>query len=255
LAERTYAYTDAVRLILALVALALVAAGCDDPPVVRLEPAGVYVSIGDSIAAGNGASDPDETAFVPRLARTAGDVRVENLAVAGATTTDVIDSQLGRAVEMVAEGEVTFVTVSAGGNDLAALIPNQACVEDPLPPACPLDETLELVERNLVEIVTALRDAHAGTPIVLLAYPNFFSGTRHEFEEPAGRVLPRFAETLERIAAQFPRVYVADPSREFEGRAGQLTNLLADPPDPHPNDGGHLLIADEIWHTLREGVE
>lgn len=244
-----------MKLVLALVVLALVAAACDDPPVVRLEPTGVYVSIGDSIAAGNGASDPEETGFVPRLARTAGDVRVENLAVAGATTTDVIDGQLERAADMVAEGDVAFVTVSAGGNDLAALIPNQACVEDPLPPACPLDETLELVDRNLVEIVTALRDSHAGTPIVLVAYPNFFSGTGHEFEAPADRVLPRFSEMLRGIAAQFPRVYVADPSREFEGRAGQLTHVFADPPDPHPNDGGHLLIADEIWHTLRDGTE
>jgi hypothetical protein len=54
----------------------------------------VYVSIGDSIAAGNGASDPSTTGFVALLAARE-EVSLRNLAVSGATTDDELTEQLG----------------------------------------------------------------------------------------------------------------------------------------------------------------
>jgi len=210
---------------------------------------GTYVSLGDSIAAGNGASDAATTAFVPLLARDEGGLPVLNLAVAGATTRDVIEKQLPQLLDGT-KRKLAFITISAGGNDLAALIPNAACQQDPLPASCPLDQALAGVQANMDEIMKRLRDAYPATPIVVLLYPNFFSGTGHPFEAPAGRVLPRLDEVLARVAAKYRRTAVATTAAAFEGKGGPLTHVLDAPPDPHPNDAGHRAIADAFVAAL-----
>jgi lysophospholipase L1-like esterase len=217
------------------------------------EPAAerVYVSLGDSIAAGNGASDPATTGFVPLVAARE-DVTAFNVAAAGATTQIVFDEQVARVLSVVQSGRVDFITVAAGGNDLAALVPNASCVQEPLPETCPLETTLDGVEARLSTIIGYLRDANVQAPIVLVAYPNFFSGTGHAFDAPAGRVLPRFNERLEALAARYDRVVVARPAPAFEGRGGELTGVLAEPFDPHPNDAGHAIIADAVQAALEE---
>jgi lysophospholipase L1-like esterase len=212
----------------------------------------VYVSIGDSIAAGDGASDPESTSFAALLAARE-EVSLHNVAASGATTQDVLDDQLARALVAIEAGRVAFVTISAGGNDLAALIPNAACVEDRPPAACPLDDSLARVEANLEQIVRYIRDADTRVPIVLLAYPNLFSGTGHTWEAPAGRVLPRLGDVMRAVATRFGGVAVADPAPAFEGNGGRLTHVLDDEFDPHPNDEGHAVIA-EAFALALEGV-
>ena len=209
----------------------------------------IYVSIGDSIAAGSGATEPRLYGFAAQLAARE-EVTLHNLAIPGATTEDVMRDQLGSSLVSIQTGQVAFVTISAGGNDLAGLIPNAACVEEPLPAACPLEETLATVEANLDTIVKFIRDANTRVPIVLLAYPNFFSGTGHAWEAPAGRVLPRLAEIVREVASRYEHVGVADASAAFDGNAGALTGVLAEPFDPHPNDDGHRAIADAFAAAL-----
>jgi lysophospholipase L1-like esterase len=214
-------------------------------------PQDVYISLGDSVAAGDGASAPASTGFAALLAARE-EVSLRNLAVSGATTQDVIDEQAGKALVAIQAGRVAFVTISAGGNDLATLILNPACVEDPAPPSCPLAETLARVEANLDRLLRYIRDANQQVPVVLLAYPNLFSGTGHAWEEPAGRVLPHLAETIRDVAARYDHVTVADPSEAFEGRAGELTHVLDEAFDPHPNDAGHRAIADAFERALED---
>ncbi|HXK34123.1 MAG TPA: SGNH/GDSL hydrolase family protein [Dehalococcoidia bacterium] len=212
---------------------------------------GAYISVGDSIAAGSGASDPARTSFAAIVGSRL-NLELTNLAVAGATTSDVIDQQLAAARGTTG---VRLITVSAGGNDLAALIPNATCTQDPLPDTCPLEDALARVEERLLRIVRDLRAAHPDAAIVLLAYPNFFSNTGHDFEAPAARVLPRFAETVRAVAAASgPRVAVADASRLFDGRGDELTHVLDEVFDPHPNDAGHEALAGVVAEAYR-GLE
>lgn len=211
---------------------------------------GTYVSLGDSIAAGNGASDAATTGFVALLARDEGGLAVLNLAVAGATTRDVIDRQLPQLLDGT-KRKLAFITISAGGNDMAALIPNAACQQAPPPASCPLDQTLAGVQANMDEIMKRLRDAYPSTPIVVLLYPNFFSGTGHPFEAPAQRVLPRLDEVLARVARKYQHTEVATTAAAFEGKGGALTNVLAAQSDPHPNDAGHRAIADAFVAALK----
>ena len=231
------------RLLVAALAVGLLSAACSDGD----DDVAAYLSLGDSIAVGWSASDPPNNGFVALVAGQE-DAELRNLAVAGATTADVIDHQLADAVSLVESGGAAFVTVSAGVNDLADLIPNGTCAEDPLPASCPLEVTLADVEERLLRIVDDIRDADDEVPIVLLAYPNFFSGTGHPWEASAARVLPRLAEAMRGIADEYGRVAVAEPS--FEGRGGELTHVLDEPFDPHPNDAGHRIIADAVVEAL-----
>ena len=233
---------------MALVAAALIGATCRTKAGVVYT--GTYISLGDSIAAGNGSSDPTTTSFVALVDQAEGSLPLVQLAKAGATTQDVINKQLPWALGAMDGKDVAFITISVGGNDLAALIPNPACVEDPLPASCPLDATLATVAGRLDTLMSRLRAANASAPIVLLAYPNLFSGTRHPFEAPAGRVLPRLDAVIRSVASKYPHTAVADPSAAFAGRGGQLTHVLDTPFDPHPNDAGHRVIADAFISAL-----
>ena len=230
-----------------IITLALLSACGDDASTSEESMGAVFLSLGDSVAAGNGASDPGAGSFAALAAQ---DLRLdlENLAVAGKSTQDVIDEQLPEVAASVRDRQVGLVTLSAGGNDLAALIPNASCVEDPLPATCPLEATLDELAVRLEAILTSLRAAYPDAPIVLLSYPNFFSGTGHVFEAPAGRVLPRLGQRLGEIAARYDRVAVALPS--FDGRGGKLTHVLDAVFDPHPNDAGHRIIADAVLEAV-----
>ncbi len=209
----------------------------------------VYASMGDSVAAGNGARDAATTSFAALVAARE-EVTLFNVAEAGATSRVVIEEQLADVLPLLGSGRVRLITISAGGNDLAALIPNAACTEDPPPEACPLDETLDGVIERIDEVLRLLRDADPSVPIVLLGYPNFFSGTRHAWEAPAGRVLPALVERLQAAAAKYDRIAVATPS--FDGRGDALTHVNDAEFDPHPNDAGHRVIADAILAALAE---
>ncbi|MBI2724040.1 MAG: hypothetical protein HYX50_03160 [Chloroflexi bacterium] len=206
--------------------------------------------LGDSIAAGNGASDPAQTSFAALLAKDRG-VELRNIAVAGATTRDVIDKQLPQTADTMGGGQPSVIAVSVGGNDLAGLIPNPACVQSPLPATCPLDQTLAGVDERLDAIIRTLRQRYPNSRIVLLAYPNFFSGTGHAFEAPAGRVLPQLDAVIEDVASRYKKVLVARTAAAFEGKGGTLTHVLDPQFDPHPNDAGHRVIADAFEATLR----
>src|SRR5437764_128692 len=149
--------------ILFALAFALLGATCHSSG--RVFYTGLYISLGDSIAAGNGASDPATTGFVALVDHDEGALPLINLAKAGARTQDVIAKQLPWALAAMNGRDVAFITVSAGGNDLAALIPNASCVQDPLPASCPLDETLRTVAANLDIILSRLRAENTSAPI------------------------------------------------------------------------------------------
>jgi lysophospholipase L1-like esterase len=234
----------------AVALVAIVATACGGSSAAKTY-SGMYISIGDSIAAGNGASDPATTGFVALLAKDEGGLETANLAVAGATTGDVIEKQLPEATEAARGKKLAFITVSAGGNDLAGLIPNTSCQVDPLPASCPLDDELATVETNLDAIMKRLRAIDGRVPIVLLLYPNFFWGTGHAFEAPAARVLPRLDEVIARVAAKYPHTAVALGAPPFEGRGGELTHTLDTQFDPHPNDAGHRALAAAFEEALR----
>ncbi len=208
---------------------------------------GVYVALGDSFAAGDGASDPATTSYVAlvgeALRQMYGDeLEVRNLAAGGATTQTLIDGQLQAALDLLATGDVRLVTLTIGGNDLNALGASAVCQHDPADPECPIADILTGIEQRLDSALVQLRQAAPDTPIVMELYPNIFSGTGHMFEQPAETAFGMLNDVIEDVTAR-NGVILADPRGPFAGNGRELTHLLDPTPDPHPNDSGHRAIA------------
>ncbi len=256
-----------------LAALALVALACgggQSAPVATatptleatLEPSvGVYLPLGDSIAAGQGASATLSTSYMALVvealrSRFGPTLQLHSLAVSGHTTQDLIDEQLPQAVARLQEGDVRVVTITIGGNDLFQYSSEPICIEFPSDPACPLEDGLLEVEQRLDRILGELRAAGPEAIIVIQVYPNLFSGTGDRqfggvmvFEQAAQTAFDLLNGVIIAVA-QRNDVLVADPRAAFDGRGGELSHLLDSEPDAHPNDAGYRVIADAFLDAL-----
>ncbi len=219
-----------------------------------LEPGGVYLALGDSIAAGEGASDAGQTSYVALVAQALEAELSEApelvlFAVGGHTTQDLIDQQLAPALGRIGQGNVRLVTITIGGNDLFQYSADPDCVLDPTDPDCPLEAGLIDVERRLDRILGDLRAAGPETAIVIEVYPQLFSGSGHMFERQAETAFNLLNGVITSVARRHG-VLVADPRPAFEGRSTKLTHILDEPEDFHPNDAGHRAIAAAFLEVL-----
>jgi len=255
---------NAVLLLLASFALALAvaASACGESKsnagLFSDSDGGVYLALGDSVAAGSGASDGNATSYVglvdKALRERLGDgLELRSLAAGGHTTQDLIDDELPAALAALRDRNVRLITITIGGNDLNILQSSPdaaACVADVSDPKCPVAGILADTEQRLDSILGTLRDAAApDTRIVIQVYPNLFSGTGHPFEKAAGMAFGKLDDVIARAAAAND-VRIADPRAAFEGKGGELTHTLDPTPDFHPNDAGHRAIADAFLEVL-----
>jgi lysophospholipase L1-like esterase len=181
-------------LLLALCAIAP-AAAAPAPSVALADDAPVYLALGDSLAFGTGASDPEATGYVPRVydalrerlpCQPEGEapcpgLQLLNLGENGATTDAVLETQLPVAIDILQQrngdadpgNDVRVITIDIGGNDAVAGM-FDACSRA-VTAACPaaVRETLTSIERNLTAILMQLRGA-AGpdTEIAVMTYFN-----------------------------------------------------------------------------------
>jgi lysophospholipase L1-like esterase len=244
-----------------LIALACVPVACGDSSTDTTEGeapeiagGGVYLALGDSIAAGEGASDPETTDYAARIAASITDETgeapdVQSLAVGGATTQDLIDRQLGPALDRIEAGNVQLVTITIGGNDMFEYSTDPDCVKDPVDPGCPLEEGLFDVEERLDRILAELSDAAPETAIVINVYPQLFSGSGHDYERSAEKAFDLLNGVITTVAER-NGVLLADPRPDFQQRSRDLTHIDEEPVDFHPNDTGYRVIADAFLTVL-----
>lgn len=239
----------------------------------------VYLALGDSLAVGAGASNPERTGYVPLVhsalretipCGTGGDVpcpelQLVNLAEGGATTTSLLESQLPQALALIEArnsddvpgNDVIAITIDIGGNDAVAGV-FDACAET-VTERCPeaVQETLTTISRNLTAILMQLR-AVAGpdTSIAVMTYYNALIGCdyRHVADN-AGLVLegvPGIMPGLNgviRQAAERADVRVADTfglllEEDLIGGADCL----------HVNDAGYRKIARAFTSVLTADI-
>ncbi|MCH8850922.1 MAG: SGNH/GDSL hydrolase family protein [Chloroflexi bacterium] len=245
----------------ALLAIALAGLACGDSEeetqsVVFPEFANgaAYVALGDSIAAGTGASDAETTNYVSLVAealrdRLGVDLELINLAEGGASTEILIEQQLPAALERLAQGDVLLVTITVSGIDLNQLADTPVCVQDPADIGCPIDDLLLGVEERLNQMIRDLQEAGPDTLIVIQLYPNLFSGSGHELERSADTAFELLNGAITGVANRND-VILADPRHPFEGASSRLTHLLDPTPDAHPSDAGYRVIADAFLEAL-----
>jgi lysophospholipase L1-like esterase len=225
-----------------------------------------YLALGDSYAAGVGASNKSN-GYVPLFlsfleGSKAESLSLRNLAVGGETTASMIaKGQFGMALAELRfrnqdnnpKNDVFALTIDIGGNDLLDLAEEgQPCA----PPASAADaacssalaRALEAVSQNLTAILRSLRVA-AGPDvrILVLDYFNPYSGTGKPLEKAGGLVLPLLNKEISDVAAT-PGIDadVVQTFAAFQGKGAELTNVNGPEGDFHPNDAGHRVLADLV---------
>lgn len=258
--------------VLASVALLVTMAA---PAAAREATPSVYLALGDSLAWGDGASVPDHTAYVPRLAgyfqgasHGAADDLV-NLAIRGETTASMLTGQLPAALALIndPDTDVRVVTLSIGGNDLLDLINDSGdtCAQAPASDACrqELGMAMLSVAANMPTIIGSLEAALAADPgtekLFVLTLYNPFGGTASIYEEPIDQALLGADVAFDCVAAgqnplnaglndivgctsAFLGGIVVESYDLFDDNALALTHI-GEGFNIHPNDDGYALIA------------
>lgn len=208
-----------------------------------------YLALGDSLAAGSLTSLPSTRGYVPLyrdlLAKEANrPIALANLGVPGETVSSLIYAgQLAAAEKLLrdarTEGRVVSpITVDIGGNDLRALRP----ADDP-----GREAGLANFQRDIAILFDRLLAASTvngqrGSDIISMTIYNPFGG------DPAARGsdawwVARFNAALTGAAAA-RAIPVAPVDDAFRGQEGRLTWM---PADFHPNNAGHVVLAEQLW--------
>jgi lysophospholipase L1-like esterase len=234
----------------------------------------LYLALGDSLSAGNGASDRSRTSFVALITQALGDgYEVLNLGVPGHTSDDLINKQLSRAVSEIQArqtdgipgNETAAITLEIGGNDLLNLYTSLV-----LPGTCPsvpeslqrpqcvdgLRNALDHYRPNLEQILDALKAADPNVPIFLETLYNPFSGGASNLDQigalalegQAGTVFPDGLNDIIRQVGQEKGVTVVDWYPIFVGKSSQYISqdLI------HPNNTGYQLMAQAILDAMAQ---
>ena len=191
----------------------------------------VYVALGDSTGLGVGARKGGGyvARLFGRIERVRPGSRLVNLCVSGATTGDVLRSQVGR----VGEAEPSLVTVAVGINDLTRMA------------------TPEQFARNFEEIVTRLR-AQTDAPVVVSNLPDISRAPRVPafLREEARRGITLYNERIADAAARH-RLRLADTYTKSAEVIPAHPEFFS-PDGFHPSDEGYEFWAFEMWPLVRE---
>jgi lysophospholipase L1-like esterase len=195
----------------------------------------LYVALGDSTVEGVGASRADATyvgQLHARLRAVYPNARVLNLGKGGATSDDVVERQLARAVA----ARPQLATLSIGPNDIeAGMKPDR-------------------YEYNVAKILTRLtRETDAVVVVTLIpdmtVTPKFRnSPQRDAIADAVRRFNERLAEQARLVRAGVVDIYTAS-QREVPGRP----ELLAGD-GYHPSDLGYARWAELMWPTVQARI-
>ena len=250
-----------MRRITITLSVALLAIASVTTPALGDEPEGpVHIALGDSVAAGVGANNREVTDYVARLNRWLRSVDTEaggpsasphlelsDFSVGGATSSDLIASQLPQALaEIAVRGDdVEYITITIGGNDLFR--PVLAACAGGVTPGCAgtIQSIFTTYTANLGTILGTLRAVAPQAEIAIMTYYNPLPACEMADLAPladvvleGGGPLPAGLNDIIRGVAGATDVTVVDTygllgPDDFVGGTDCL----------HPDDSGHRKIA------------
>lgn len=252
---RSVAALALVILIGAGVSIPRAAAGAEgtaEVPSSAVGPGDAYLALGDSIAAGIGASRPSQggyaaivAGYLDRLAPAP--IQRINLAVPGETSRSLLDGdQLAWALRFLDAARrnglrISPITVTVGANDLLR------ARGEPGLRAAALEDVAANLGELLARLQTATRDAE-GRPTADFVVTGYYdaSGTPPDAVGSDGWWLAALDRTIAGEAERAGARWV-DVAASFRGREDELTRY---PEDIHPTDAGHRAIAEAVWQAL-----
>lgn len=215
-----------------------------------------YVALGDSYSSGTGTGNYNlnsacqrSTSAYPSLVATAKGYSLDFVACSGATTTDVINNQVG-----ALSSGTNLVTVTAGGNDVGFASLIVTCTL--LSCTSSVNSKITWVNSNLGGILDNLYNqigSHApNASVIVLGYPKLFSGTCLS----ATGISSAEVTAANNLAAAIDSVTAARAAAHgftYKSAIGQFTghgvcsssawinglNLFASSSSYHPNSTGH----------------
>ena len=195
----------------------------------------LYVALGDSTVEGVGASRAEATyvgQLHAKLRSVYPNARVLNLGKGGATSDDVVERQLARAVA----ARPQLVTLSIGPNDIEGGM------------------KAERYEYNVTKILTRLtRETDAAVVVTLIpdmtVTPKFRNSEKREaIADAVHRFNERLAEQARVARADVVDIYTAS-QREVPGHPELLAR-----DGYHPSDLGYARWADLMWPAVRARI-
>lgn len=199
-----------------------------------------YVSLGDSLAVGVGASDPQQRGYTPlyrdALAEETGrEVRLVALGISGETSASFIgsypdkeSSQLARAEQTLEKNPNAIVTLSVGGNDLLRAADGTHADRE---------AAITRYGENLDLILTKLEDASNPAPrISVLALYNPAPGS------PTDAWIGRLNAQIRTVARENGAA-VAAGDEAFRGHEREYVHHDRHQWDIHPTDKGYAALA------------
>jgi lysophospholipase L1-like esterase len=211
------------------------------------------VGLGDSVPAGTGCGCTDYVQLVAQdlAARQGAPVPASNLAVPGATSSDLMDQLNDPAtLEVLRGADVVIVTIGANDVDPAQLT-DPGCT----PQSCYADDLVAL-RAHLDTVLSAVHAAAPQRPAVLVTgYWNVFldgaAGAAQGSAYVTGSdALTRATNAVVAAAAQAHGDRYVDIYTPFKGDGSRDDTALLAPDGDHPDADGHRVIAAALLDAL-----
>jgi lysophospholipase L1-like esterase len=181
------------RTLIIFAVAALAVASVAVPASADSQPGSVVLTVGDSVAAGVGASNPDSTGYVPRFHRAVKSsdcneadpdacphLELVSFAQGGATSDTLLAEQLTPAVNEILtragdadpNNDVEYITITIGGNDVFG--PVLAACGGGVTPECvnTIQTRFAAYQANLITILGTLRTVAPEAEIGIMTYYN-----------------------------------------------------------------------------------
>ncbi len=209
----------------------------------------LYVALGDSLAANEGAPAARD-GYVSRFhrqlqTRDGKQYGLRNFGISGETSGTMRHGQLEQAIAFMQDKDVAYVTIDLGANDLLPHLGSQDCAQGAQSPACRarIDASLSTYRANLTAILPQLRTAAPEARLIfLLTYNPFsFGFAAATFEADSDQATSK----LNDIAAQIAREHgllIADGFTPMRGLATVATHMADAEPDIHPLPIGYDIL-------------
>jgi len=199
-------------------------------------PSMVYVAIGASDAVGVGASDPNTTAYVPRLiARLPARAFALNLGVSGYTVKQALAEELPQALA----AHPTLVTVWLVGNDFRQCTPLADYQRD-------LDSLLgQLQSQTHAQVFVANVPDMSLLPAIRDGSPNLGACLRGLQPAQIRAVVAQWNTVIDAVVAKHQQVLVD----LFHSDLAAHPDYIASD-GFHPSDGGYRVLADLFWTQI-----
>ena len=240
-----------------------------------------YIALGDSIAEGRGATDPERLGYVGLFngfyeEDHDGPETLTTYEQQDETSASIMANQVANAVHMISDEDtdVEVVTLTVGGNDFLPLVGQEPCASNPIGQECQtiVAASMTAFSVNYPAILDELKAALDTDPgeeqLLVTTYYNPYKGTGSAFELPTDGILFGTDGTVDCAAntTDFTKAGLNDMITCFATAAGATTvdlySVITDKAlththiatgDIHPNDSGYRLIADAIIGAYEAG--